>query len=64
MIIFIFASLEYYPENGRWFLKSLLPVKDEEANDSDEAIRAWIHNFGGEAIGCRFSSLKSCLQRV
>lgn len=43
---FYFCLIEYYPESERWFLKSLLPVKDEEANDSDEAIRAWIHNFG------------------
>lgn len=42
---FYFCLIEYYPDSDRWFLKSLLPVKDEEANDSDEAIRAWIHNF-------------------
>ncbi len=43
---FYFCLIEYYPESERWFLKSLLPVKDEEAHDSDDAIRAWIHNFG------------------
>jgi hypothetical protein len=43
---FYFCLIEYYPDSSRWFLKSLLPVKDEEALDNDEAIRAWIHNFG------------------
>lgn len=42
---FYFCLIEYYPESERWFLKSLLPVKDEDAHDNDEAIRAWIQNF-------------------
>lgn len=42
---FYFCLIEFYADSGRWFLKSLLPVKDEEAQDNDEAIRAWIHNF-------------------
>lgn len=42
---FFFCLIEYYSDSGRWFLKSLLPVKDEDALDNDEAIRAWIHNF-------------------
>ena len=42
---FYFCLIEYYSDSGRWFLKSLLPVKDEDALDNDEAIRAWIHNF-------------------
>ncbi len=42
---FYFCLIEYYSDSGRWFLKSLLPVKDEDAMDNDEAIRAWILNF-------------------
>jgi hypothetical protein len=42
---FYFCLIEYYPENKRWFLKSLLPVKDEEVSHSDDAIHAWITNF-------------------
>ncbi len=42
---FYFCLIEYYPESKRWFLKSLLPVKDEEVNHSDDAIHAWIQNF-------------------
>lgn len=42
---FYFCLIEFYPESQRWFLKSLLPVKDEEALDNDDAIRAWIYNF-------------------
>ncbi len=43
---FYFCLIEYFPESKRWFLKSLLPVKEEEAADSNEAIRSWITNFG------------------
>lgn len=42
---FYFCLIEYYSDSGRWFLKSLLPVKDEEANDSDDAIRDWLYNY-------------------
>lgn len=42
---FYFCLIEYFPESKRWFLKSLLPVKEEEAADSNEAIRSWITNF-------------------
>lgn len=42
---FYFTLIEYYPESDRWFLKSLLPVKEEEAVNQDEAIRAWIDSF-------------------
>ena len=42
---FYFCLIEFYPENGRWFLKSLLPVKDEEVSSNDDAIHAWINNF-------------------
>jgi hypothetical protein len=56
---FYFCLIEYYPESHRWFLKSLLPVKDEEANDSDEAIRAWIHNFGVKQLVVDFPLSKA-----
>jgi hypothetical protein len=42
---FFFCLIEYYPESKRWFLKSLLPVKEEEAATNDEAIRSWIHKY-------------------
>lgn len=42
---FYFCLIEYFPDSKRWFLKSLLPVKEEEAADTDEAIRSWINNF-------------------
>jgi hypothetical protein len=42
---FYFCLIEYYPDSKRWFLKSLLSVKDEEALDNDDAIHAWINNF-------------------
>lgn len=42
---FYFCLIEYFPDSKRWFLKSLLPVKEEEAADSNEAIHAWISNF-------------------
>ncbi len=56
---FYFCLIEYYPESERWFLKSLLPVKDEEANDSDEAIRDWIHNFGVKQLVVDFPLSKA-----
>lgn len=42
---FYFCLIEYFPDSKRWFLKSLLPVKEEEAADSNEAIHSWITNF-------------------
>ena len=42
---FIFCLIEYYPDQSRWFLKSLLQVKDEEGRDGDEAIREWISKY-------------------
>ncbi len=42
---FYFSLIEFYPENNRWFLKSLLPVKDEDALNNDDAIRDWILNY-------------------
>lgn len=42
---FFFCLLEYFEEEERWFLKSLLQVKDEEGLSGDEAIRTWIEKF-------------------
>ena len=42
---FYFCLIEFYPDSQRWFLKSLLPVKEEEAADNDEAIRSWVHKY-------------------
>lgn len=42
---FFFSLLEYYPEKKRWFLKSLLQVKDEEIRDRDEIITSWIDDY-------------------
>lgn len=43
---FFFCLLEHYPERGRWFLKSLHQVKDEEIQDRDEIITSWIAQYG------------------
>ncbi len=43
---FFFCLLEYYPERGRWFLKSLHQMKDEEIQDRDEIIPAWAAQYG------------------
>src|SRR5690554_2436372 len=42
---FTFCLIEFFPDQNRWFLKSLLQVKDEEGIDGDEAIRAWIEEY-------------------
>jgi hypothetical protein len=42
---FFFCLLEEYENEGRWFLKSLLQVKDEDGLSGDEAIRAWIEKY-------------------
>lgn len=42
---FIFCLIEFYPDQNRWFLKSLLQVKDEEGVDGDDAIRSWIEKY-------------------
>jgi hypothetical protein len=39
---FYFSLLEYYPNNQRWFLRSLLHVSDDESTDGNEAIKNWI----------------------
>lgn len=59
---FYFCLIEFYPESERWFLKSLLPVKDEEALDNDDAIRAWIYNFSVKQLVVDFPlSQPACL---
>jgi len=42
---FYFCLLEYYSDSDRWFLRSLLQVKDEEDMHGDEAIREWIETY-------------------
>ncbi len=42
---FFFCLLEFYPNEQRWFLKSLLQVKDEEGVDGDTAIRNWLDEY-------------------
>jgi len=42
---FFFCLLEYFSDEKRWFLKSLLQVKDEEGLSGDEAIRSWIEKY-------------------
>ncbi len=39
---FYFSLLEYFPSSDRWFLRSLLQVKDEESKDGNEAIKKWV----------------------
>ncbi len=43
---FFLSLLEYYPAKKRWFLKSLHQVKDEETDDRDAIITAWITQYG------------------
>ena len=42
---FYFCLLEYFEADKRWFLKSLLQVKDEEGLSGDDAIRAWVEKY-------------------
>lgn len=42
---FFFCLLEFFPDEKRWFLKSLLRVKDEDGLSGDEAIRSWIEKY-------------------
>lgn len=39
---FFFCLMEYYEDENRWFLKSLLQVKDQEEKQGDDAIHDWI----------------------
>lgn len=43
---FFFSLLEYFPDEKRWFLSSLLQVKDSDGAGGDEAIRDWIEQYG------------------
>jgi hypothetical protein len=43
---FFLSLLEYYPQEKRWFLKSLHQVKDEEIRDRDEIIASWVEQYG------------------
>jgi hypothetical protein len=47
---FFFCLLEYFEEENRWFLRSLLQVKDENGLTGDEAIRTWIDKFHVEKM--------------
>lgn len=40
-----FCLLEFYPDQKRWFLKSLKQVQDEDVGNSDKAITGWIEEF-------------------
>ncbi|MCF8060440.1 MAG: hypothetical protein K9K67_14150 [Bacteriovoracaceae bacterium] len=42
---FFFCLIEHFEEDNRWFLRSLLQVKDEDGLSGDEAIRTWIEKF-------------------
>ncbi|HAZ14398.1 MAG TPA: hypothetical protein DCY86_16535 [Bdellovibrionales bacterium] len=42
---FFFCLLEHFDDGDRWFLRSLLQVKDEEGLAGDEAIREWIKQY-------------------
>ena len=42
---FFFCLIEHFPEDNRWFLRSLLQVKDEKGLSGDEAIRTWIEEY-------------------
>lgn len=42
---FFFCLLEHYPDRGRWFLKGLHQVKDEDIQDRDEVITGWINQY-------------------
>lgn len=59
---FYFCLLEYYPDSKRWFLKSLLPVKDEEVNHNDDAIHAWINNYDVKQLVVDFPLSKPAIE--
>ncbi len=42
---FFFCLIDYYADQDRWFLNSLLQVKNEEGRDGNEAIRKWINEY-------------------
>ncbi|OFZ72608.1 MAG: hypothetical protein A2451_00810 [Bdellovibrionales bacterium RIFOXYC2_FULL_39_8] len=58
--------MEHYPEKDRWFLRSLLHVKDEEGLDGNDAIQNWLQEFSPNhlIVDCPISdtACKRCLQ--
>lgn len=42
---FFFCLLEYFPDNERWALKSLLQLKDESGIDREDVVRNWIEKY-------------------
>lgn len=42
---FYFCLLEHYEDSGRFFLKSLLQLKDDESADGNEALKSWIKEY-------------------
>ncbi len=48
---FFFCLLDHHQESGRWFLKSILHVKDEEEiQDGDDALNQWIDKYNLEHV--------------
>jgi hypothetical protein len=45
-----FSLLEYYPDQSRWFLKSVKQVRDEDVGNSDMAITGWVDEFALKKI--------------
>ena len=43
--LFFFCLLEYFPDQKRWFLKSLRQIKDREGSPGDESIRSWMEDY-------------------
>ena len=52
--LFYLSLLEYYPQQKRWFLRSLKQVKNEETKDGNESIRKWIteNNVSTLVVDC------------
>lgn len=42
---FYFCLLEHFESENRWFLRSILQVRDEENIEGDDALREWISNY-------------------
>lgn len=69
---FYFCLIEHYEgaesslidgtSEDRWFLKSLLPVKEEEEENTDDAIRSWIQKFNIEQLIVDFPLTKPTCQ--
>ncbi len=58
---FTFCLLEYFASDKRWFLRSVLQVKDEEDIQGDEAMRTWIEDFDIDKLVMDFPlNLPSC----